>query len=767
MKRLLLLLALALPAFSQTTVTDTLYDATGGLANGTITLTPNSVFTAIGGHIVYPVQITVNVVRGLFSVVLYANVGATPSGTYYQARYSIDNSNLSTEIWVVPASPNPSHLPDVRSITVPAQPGFTASGNSSTLITGTSPFTQSTCVTFDASNNLIVNPACSFGVGLFQVSGRLQASGATSTAPMKVGSSPPATCTVGDKFFNTSATAGRNDYNCTATDTWTQETGGGGGGTPGGSNNDIQVNVSSAFGGGRGTLDSSGNMALTGTLSTSVGSGAAGSVDLIAGTAPGLTANSVGFGAPTTVTTPLRLLFPNSAPTANQVMVFPAPTSNVAQWNWVTFNSSSLTDGTNLVRNNTSNAWITGTQDMTAVTHSLPFQTGTTLPATCAVGEAFFKSNATAGQNIYECAALNTWTQQLNSGAGGASTALDNLASVNINTALLAQTGVDAGSTAKPFRDLYLFGAGSYGTTSLKLTGTPTAARVWTLPDRTDTVAGLGANTFTGRQDASGAASTAPAKTGTSLPGTCIVGDLYFKSDATAGQMVYECSASNTWTQETGGGGGTSSVFDGSTASTIAASATPTFDLANTSSKSPVRFEVAPISLNVTGPTFLNKRAGAKFSIVWTQIAAAATVVYGGAAANTCTINASNGISTTQFFEIAADGTTVNGVGCVDNSGSVPAQRVASGSTVLGTSAISGNSCATVVTTSATGAAAGDVPTWAANTSIKAVTGYSPASTGLTIRAYITVGSINFDVCNPTSGSITPGAVTLDWKVIR
>lgn len=69
-------------------------------------------------------------------------------------------------------------------------------------------------------------------------------------------------------------------------------------------------------------------------------------------------------------------------------------------------------------------------------------------------------------------------------------------------------------------------------------------------------------NTFTGRQDAGGAASTAPAKVGTSLPGTCTVGDLYFKSDATAGQNIYECQSTNTWTQQlnSGGGGGSGTV---------------------------------------------------------------------------------------------------------------------------------------------------------------------------------------------------------------
>ncbi len=57
---------------------------------------------------------------------------------------------------------------------------------------------------------------------------------APSTAPVKSGTSAPATCGVGELFYNTAATAGRNLYGCTATNTWTLlgdgGTGGGGGG---------------------------------------------------------------------------------------------------------------------------------------------------------------------------------------------------------------------------------------------------------------------------------------------------------------------------------------------------------------------------------------------------------------------------------------------------------------------------------------------------------------------------------------------------------
>lgn len=93
---------------------------------------------------------------------------------------------------------------------------------------------------------------------------------------------------------------------------------------------------------------------------------------------------------------------------------------------------------------------------------------------------------------------------------------------------------------------------------------------------------------------------------------------------------------------------------------------------------------------------------------------------------------------------------------------------IAAGTSALGTSSISSQTCATVVTTTATGAASTDSVSWNPNASIKAVTGYVPQITGgLYISVYLTSNAINWDVCNPTSGSITPGAVTLNWRIIR
>jgi hypothetical protein len=93
---------------------------------------------------------------------------------------------------------------------------------------------------------------------------------------------------------------------------------------------------------------------------------------------------------------------------------------------------------------------------------------------------------------------------------------------------------------------------------------------------------------------------------------------------------------------------------------------------------------------------------------------------------------------------------------------------VANGTSALGTGAISSATCATVVTTAATGTATTDVIWWGFNGDPTAVTGYVPLTAGmLTIIAYPSANNVNFKVCNNTSSSITPGAITLNWRIIR
>jgi hypothetical protein len=95
-------------------------------------------------------------------------------------------------------------------------------------------------------------------------------------------------------------------------------------------------------------------------------------------------------------------------------------------------------------------------------------------------------------------------------------------------------------------------------------------------------------------------------------------------------------------------------------------------------------------------------------------------------------------------------------------------RTIATGTATLGTGAISANTCASTVTVTATGAATTDTINWTPNANISGVTGYGAGATdGLVIYPYPTSGNVNFKVCNATGTSITPGAVTLNWRVPR
>ena len=107
-----------------------------------------------------------------------------------------------------------------------------------------------------------------------------------------------------------------------------------------------------------------------------------------------------------------------------------------------------------------------------------------------------------------------------------------------------------------------------------------------------------------------------------------------------------------------------------------------------------------------------------------------------------------------------------------DGSWAVPAGTgtvtIASGTASLGTTSIASGSCASTVTVSASGVLSTDSIAWNPNASISGVTGYIPSTSGgLSIAAYPTSGNVSFQVCNWSSGSLTPGSVTLNWRVMR
>lgn len=130
----------------------------------------------------------------------------------------------------------------------------------------------------------------------------------------------------------------------------------------------------------------------------------------------------------------------------------------------------------------------------------------------------------------------------------------------------------------------------------------------------------------------------------------------------------------------------------------------------------------------------------------------------------TSTINgaATFALVTGQSVDIYSDGTNYQTLGFTG------AVTVASGATAMGTGAISSATCATAVTASATGTVTTDRIVANFNGDPTAVTGYVPATAGmLTIFVYPTANTVNFKVCNNTSSSVTPGAVTINWGVVR
>lgn len=146
-----------------------------------------------------------------------------------------------------------------------------------------------------------------------------------------------------------------------------------------------------------------------------------------------------------------------------------------------------------------------------------------------------------------------------------------------------------------------------------------------------------------------------------------------------------------------------------------------------------------------------------------------ALVGFNGTGGNSLKVITALPSGTTATTQAAADNSTkLATTAYADAAAAARTGTIASGTAVLGTSAIASTACASVVTVAATGVATTDVIQWTPNADISGVTGYAPATAGgLIIYPYPTAGNVNFKICNPTSGSITPGAVTLNWKVVR
>lgn len=264
--------------------------------------------------------------------------------------------------------------------------------------------------------------------------------------------------------------------------------------------------------------------------------------------------------------------------------------------------------------------------DFSGAESTKPVKSGATLPATCTMGDMFYKTDGIPGKNLLACTASNSWSAVgvSNSSEIGVDRASGTV--LSIGTACLPSTpcnirfGAQTYTFTAPLTATITAGSGSglariyvnqTGTVlllhsaaagltvncagcisqqsvtpvippgSIPLADVTITSGSWTtvtdrrayLADKVvvagsgivvQEVSGIteiaidsadaarqgGTNTFTGDNTFAAATSTIPAKTGTVLPGACAVGELYFKSDATAGQNLYQCQSPNIWTQQ-------------------------------------------------------------------------------------------------------------------------------------------------------------------------------------------------------------------------
>jgi len=93
-----------------------------------------------------------------------------------------------------------------------------------------------------------------------------------------------------------------------------------------------------------------------------------------------------------------------------------------------------------------SKTWI-GTTDASGAAHTIPSKVGTIAarPAACTVGEQYFATDGTAGQNLYFCTTANTWTL-MSGGGGGRPTYLP-----YVTAAACEQLGVPSGNIGLHF----------------------------------------------------------------------------------------------------------------------------------------------------------------------------------------------------------------------------------------------------------------------------------------------------------------------------
>ncbi len=233
---------------------------------------------------------------------------------------------------------------------------------------------------------------------------------------------------------------------------------------------------------------------------------------------------------------------------------------------------------------------------------------------------------------------------------------------------------------------------------------------------------------------------------------------------------------------------GTPTVTWGDTSGTPATTATSPLVL----NSSTGNLRISPDALTRVNDTnvTLTLGSGANTSVISpTSLTLGWTGTLAGSRGGTGVNNGSNTITVAGNFNVTTNGGSIaylaasktlsvsNSVGLIGTDGasytfpstsSTIPKVVASGAKTLSTTAISSAACSSAQTDTATGTLTTDAITANFNGDPTAITGYVPLTSGmLSIIVYPTADTVNFKVCNNTVATITPGAVTLNWRVIR
>jgi hypothetical protein len=116
-----------------TTVNDVVYRADGSTATGTLVISWDA-FTTADGKAVPAGQMSATLSStGALNVALAPNEGATPSGSYYEVVYKLDDGTTSTEYWTVPAT-SPTTIAAIRAVVEPKQVAVAVQGNPNALV---------------------------------------------------------------------------------------------------------------------------------------------------------------------------------------------------------------------------------------------------------------------------------------------------------------------------------------------------------------------------------------------------------------------------------------------------------------------------------------------------------------------------------------------------------------------------------------------------------------------------------------------------------